>query len=138
MSSLAIDLIFSKEVFIKQKDLFIAIKSKKNIDELFKKRFFCSNQDASLIYYKKSLLPEHADSLPPYSVLWGVNKKIGKAHDRNYIKRVARSILFEILKENAQKKKITFAFMPKPSFVTLSYHQKKEIFYKALKNIHAI
>ncbi len=131
---------------MKQSNLFTSIKAKKEIDYLFDygKNFNTPLFYTRYLFLSKNNYKTNSQWAVPIGIVWAVPKKTGKAHYRNKIKRIARSVFFEILKQLQQKKikvssqKLNLAFIPKVFFERVSFPSKIQAVEKFLSDISFI
>ena len=121
---------------MKQGDVIVPLKSKKEIQELFSKGVF---KKFSFFKIKYKFVPEPGAA--SMQILWAIPKKYGTAVVRNYTKRVSRAVFFQVLKtinRNAvldRHRRLQIAFIPKEKFLELSFHKKTEEIKKMLVQI---
>ncbi|AKX34731.1 ribonuclease P (protein C5) [Spiroplasma litorale] len=84
------------------------------------------NSKSFVIYYRNN------NNLFKYGV--SVGKKLGNAVLRNYIKRVTRSIVYDLL-EKFEHKKVDVVIIVKASFLELSYDENHKQLDKVLLSI---
>ncbi len=110
---------------VHQKEVFISIKNKKDIQKLFSR----GEKYSSRHLYVRYLRIDHSGDVP-LSVVMGVPKKMGKAHVRNYYKRSLRESLFLALKGNFPKKdntsSVMAAIIPNSSFIEIPFETRVE------------
>ncbi|HRP69773.1 MAG TPA: ribonuclease P protein component [Turneriella sp.] len=117
--------------------LFIPLKSKKRIAALFKvgKKIYASQ---FLLRYLPTPTTE-VDSVvnPPLSVVFAVSHKLGKAHQRNRIKRRLREALAIAVDFHSwrQKKKYDLAILPRVDVATMPFDALVQDLKHALKRL---
>ena len=118
---------------MKQKLLFIALKKKSEITNLFQKGRLYHANNISCKYYKDDRVGL------PVRILLGVSKKVGNATVRNRLKRVLRSHLQLILTKNyesfANQQAFQIALMPKKEFLEMKYKERKLVLTKMISEI---
>jgi len=120
---------------LKQKELFISIKSKKDIENIFNKSIAIKSK-----YLMAKVIITKKENLLPLEILWAIPKKIKKAVERNHLKRILRAGFFEVFKNarqvfNLKNTSAKMAVLPKPEFAVISYEKRQEDITLLLNNI---
>ena len=109
---------------MKQKELFVSLKSKSDIRDIFTRGEKVKSKYL-LIRYLKFDTPLES----PIQVVWAIPRIVETAVKRNYIKRILKSSLFEVLKtaksKNFSHSTLKIAIIPRLEYSTLSQESRE-------------
>ena len=117
---------------MKQKELFISLKNKSVIRDIFTRGEKVKSKYLLIRYLKIDTAAES-----PMHVVWAVPRVVETAVERNHLKRILKSTLFEVLKvrklNNDYFYPVQIAIIPRLKFSSLS-NESREMDMKDIMN----
>lgn len=123
---------------MRQKDFFITIRKKSEIQELFRN----GKKINTKYLYVRYIISKNYPFFPVH-VLFAISKKSGKAYHRNYLKRTLKESLFLFLKDqihyfpNQTPYHLQIAITPNSNFSSLPFNEKVHeigFFFQTIEN----
>ena len=117
---------------MKQKEIFLSLKKRNEISELFSKGEILYSKNFMVRYLSKN-----KEAALPFGVLWTVPRKMKRAVDRNRLRRVMKAALYQAfceIKPNLLPGSATYhmAILPKREFEVLPHHERVSEMKKTL------
>ena len=109
---------------MKQKEIFLSLKKRNEIGELFSKGEALYSKNFMIRY-----VPKGEKAPVPFGVLWTVPRKMKRAVDRNRLRRVMKASLYQAFCEidpvfEKSRGSFHMAILPKREFETLSHIER--------------